>query len=341
VSTLVAVSVSGGVSYRPALGDFDGDGTLDFVGVAGGTGTMAVLLGEGDGTFRPRAIASSLVETWQAEAADLNEDGRLDLAITQEKKPAVVVRLGNGDPSLFGPGTDYPTSSLPRSLIADLDDDGHLDLLAAEWNLLTVWRGAGGGQFGEPVRFPLGSASDALLVATDWNRDGVLDLLFGSYTLRILQGRGDGSFEKEIACGLALDRSSSNRNVLGDFDHDQKVDVVVPMSGIVLGMNGCNFSTWAPMPEPNRDMGGPVAAADLNGDGNLDVVTSVELLEGTVDSRIAVALGDGRGGFTPPTTFPGPRGLATLLMADLDHDGKLDILATGYGAWRVLLNTCP
>jgi hypothetical protein len=320
------------------------------------------MLGKGDGTFQSHAVASAFSHAWNAAAADLNGDGRLDLAtINTEGEAAVTVRLGNGDSvALFAPATTYPTPSPPGNLLlADLDDDGNVDMVVAETQRLTLWRGAADGRFAEPMDIPVGLAPSSSLpstvsmssayffVASDWNQDGVLDLLYGASTLRMLLGRGDGTFDKEIVCGLALKNNilSFNFNLLADFDHDQRLDMVVGTQ-VFLGMNGCNFSTSVAIPIPP----GPpelsvnsLGVADLNGDGNPDIVAAQTELTTEGKSSISVYLGDGRGGFASPLGFP--NSVAAwynyLLAADLNHDTKLDIIVTTTAGWQVLLNTCP
>jgi hypothetical protein len=339
--------------YLPVLGDFDGDGTLDFVGQPQIDAPMGLLLGKGDGTFRAHAVAPAFSSVWSAAAADLNGDGRLDLASITNDEAAVTVRLGNGDPAtLFEPAATYPTPSPPGGLLlADLDDDGHVDMVLAETQRLTLWRGAADGQLAEPIDIPVGLAASVspfssayFLLAADWNQDGVLDLLFGVYTLRMLLGRGDGTFAKEIACGLALDYRQPS-GILADFDHDQKLDMVMNSllgTKVFLGMNGCNYSTSVSIPyPPPYGAVDSLGVADLNGDGNPDIVVAAAATH-PEDSHISVSLGDGRGGFASPLSFPSSvwQSNGSFLIGDLNHDTKLDLIVTRPDGWQVLLNTC-
>ena len=85
-----------------ALGDLNGDGKLDIVTIVGpGYPSFQVLLGNGDGTFKPATSIqlSSLIGISSVAMADFNKDGKLDIAIAGGAfaGPVVAVLLGNGD----------------------------------------------------------------------------------------------------------------------------------------------------------------------------------------------------------------------------------------------------
>jgi hypothetical protein len=106
---------------------------------------------------------------------------------------------------------------------------------------------------------------------------------------------------------------------------------------VFLSLNGCNFSTLVSI----RGGGSSVGVADLNGDGNPDIVSESSTMTG--DEQISVLLGDGHGGFSAPLTFLslGGQPYWNFLVGDLNHDTKLDIIVTRPDGWQVLLNTCP
>ena len=143
-----------------ALGDFNGDGTLDLA--ADGS----VFLGNSDGTLRARQSGPM----WAvAAAADLNADGRLDLL-------GDGVALGNGD-GTFQPARLYEAAG-PSTRVADFDGDGRPDLAATPGgNFLVVQLGNGDGTFRDAYHFAAGSGPS--LTAGDFNGDRRPDVVTG------------------------------------------------------------------------------------------------------------------------------------------------------------------
>jgi len=321
--------------YLPALGDFNRDGHVDLVGMPGIDAVMSLLLGQGDGTFTTKSMDGATAGAWSAAAADFNRDGILDL-VSSMTGNVLSVRLGIGDGS-FAERADYPASPGPVGLaIADFDGDGNLDLANTNLNghSVSVRLGQAGGTFAAKVDYSVGD-SPSYVVAVDWNGDGILDLAVADTTLHLLLGKGDGSFAKEIACGIFITaswRPSQQAFVAADFDHDGELDLATP-DGVLLGMDGCNFARRVDYTGVLlNNFGEAVTTADLNGDGHLDLVLG----------DIGVYLGDGAGGFANPLTFPsaGTQGVESILVGDLNGDGRLDLVVAASDAWRVLINTC-
>ena len=83
-----------------AIGDFSGDGKPDIaIGEPDlNSGSLVILLGNGDGTFRTLPpISAPRCGEWGIAMGDFNGDGKLDLAIADSKSNTVSVLLGNGD----------------------------------------------------------------------------------------------------------------------------------------------------------------------------------------------------------------------------------------------------
>jgi hypothetical protein len=126
-----------------AVGDFNGDGTADLA-VARSNGTVEILLGNGDGSFRIQGDYPVGVNSINRLAAgDFNGDGVSDLAVVSQNQKSVTVLLGNGDGS-FGPGVSYAVAMLrssrpptsPRGApnnsvaVADFTGSGYPDLVS-------------------------------------------------------------------------------------------------------------------------------------------------------------------------------------------------------------------
>jgi hypothetical protein len=285
-------------------------------------------------TFLPAnesfAIAGSIL------SADLNGDGKLDLAYlvsTQTGSPSsVIIQLGKGDGSFQSP-VSYPVGKVPQSLIvSDFNGDGKPDLALANTqdNTVSILLGKGDGTFQPGSTLPVLNAPE-VLIAGDFNGDGKLDIVAGYRFqdtgdvggISVLLGNGDGTFTHLVdyqagflVFGLAV----------GDFNRDGKLDLIVaaesPQVGIVLTfLEGKGDGTFQASPAitPSANLEA-LAAADLNGDGRLDLITA------DLGGGAFVELGNGDGTFQPPVEYGSGRSSIGLVLGDFNADGKLDVL---------------
>jgi hypothetical protein len=305
-------------------GDFSGDGVSDILTTGSGENSLVATLGAHACQLQPTIttnVSSTIYAPYQlAASADLNGDGHTDLiGIVNSPGPAaaiVSVILSNGDGTFQKPaeysnfytgGTVFPV--LKNVVAQDINLDGKLDLVVASNTGAFILTGNGDGTFQQtPVH--VGSPSSFISVA-DVNKDGIPDLLMSSSAsaLFIYLGLGGGAFQPPSVVNLI---SPGVWQAVGDFNHDGGVDIAIatPLGvEVLIGAGGGNFTRRTPVLGPAMS----VTAADVNNDGNLDLITDT-----------AVSLGDGHGNFGAPIRYSVVPGTA-VLASDFDADGKADI----------------
>jgi hypothetical protein len=306
-----------GLTYngiRLVATDLNHDGKLDLAVALNNPSAryaLAVLLGNGDGTFQP-AVISVPGSSADIAAADFDGDGNVDLAFVAGLGTQVSVVLGNGD-GTFQPPTKY---SLPSGEVeftvatADLSRDGVPDLVVGCGDHVSILLGNGDGTFGAPVLYGVGT--DFARIGY-FNRDRDPDVVArgGFSAIGVAFGRRDGTLRAPLAfAGGVLGFVSA------DFDSDGYGDIV---DGFPLSfLRGLGDGTFDPA-VPIEDLSGGVIATDLNSDGNLDLLVTPYL-----EDRIAALLGNGDGTFQASRSTTVPFSPYGLVAADFNNDGQPD-----------------
>ncbi len=272
------------------------------------------------------AIAQPFANATAVAVGDFNHDGNLDVAWIGNG--TLYVSLGNGKGGFQAPISSGSAYGMTQIVTGDFNGDGKLDLAGIGLGSLVVLLGNGAGSFTVSFDASVFIGGIEGLATADFNQDGHLDIYVGGWEsgpmyFQIYTGKGDGTFTP----GATYQTGSYPAYgffpavpAIGDFNGDGYLDLAVTGNwiqgtpGVAIYLGGPNgvFTELGVVPNV---YGVNVGAADVNGDGKLDLVTDTG----------CVLLGNGDGSFGPCNYLPGSSGEIDG-VGDLNGDGKLDVV---------------
>jgi hypothetical protein len=338
-----------GINSRPnaiAIDDFNNDSRLDIV-VANYFGdNIGIFLGYDSGTFASVINYSTGNKSYPGSVAvgDFNNDNQLDIVVANSGTLNLGVFIGCGN-GTFSAMIPYSTGSLaePTSVVVgDFNKDGRLDLAVAlsGTNNIGVLFGNGNGTFSSPTLYSTGNGSEPLRLATgDFNNDNQLDIAIantGSNSFSVLLGFVNGTFFSPLNYFIA-DGSQPNSIVVGDFNNDSRLDIIVTNSGIdnvgvFLGYVRESFLSVPAYSTGPSSRPVSIAIGDFDNDTRLDVVVA-----NNVTDNIMILFGSGYGTFISNTSYSTGNGSYSCAVAvgDFNNDSRLDIVVANSGTNNV------
>ena len=339
------------------VADLNGDGIPDLAATSAvGVGIM---LGVGDGTFRPQVNFSTGAQSQDLAAGDFNSDGRVDIAASLiNPQSSMALLLGNGDGTFSAPVMFDNTAALddsPAIVATDLDNDGRLDVVLAHMlscfvspcvaaRNITVMLGLGDGTFQTPFEIDVGTGMSRIAVG-DFNSDGIKDLgIAGNQAqVYILLGIGNGSFLKQPTVSLLTENTLGVDGTdidVADLNGDTIQDLVVAIglngsrTAILLGNNDGTFQAARIITDLRLRVPQYQAIADFNRDGFLDL--AISMADGT-EGLFEILHGNGDGTFRSPVMYAVPPPLSSIgggpiVTSDFNRDGRPDIALPITGA---------
>jgi len=313
--------VLGSAYYGLISADLRGSGHKDLVTSAG-----IVLVGNGDGTFSQSATLAfppvSASSEWgpNVVAADFNKDGKPDLAV--DNGATIQIFTGKGD-GTFTLKSTYSTIGNVGYLVAqDIDGDGNIDLWTGDGNNGSL----GSDQFDYNLGY-------ALMGNGDGTFRGAPSQPFAYTGTNLGSLRGGGSID-----AVGVNSNNTFTSYLGDGKGRFTAGPSLVFSPITL--SGTSYTVGLDS----------YAVGDIDGDGFADLVyLGTNFYGPNYAPGVFVATGKGDGSFNAPVFIPTPPFvqapdidvnpvLSGIRLADMNHDGKLDLVYT-YNTYSYNLHT--
>lgn len=319
--------------------DLNHDGLADVAVSQGGgknqPGSVRIQFASSAGPYSDPVTLNSSGDAADLTAGDFNGDGLLDLAVMDRSPAKLSIFLARFEGGYEAVKNIAIATGANAVTAGDWNRDGRADLAvvsqgSAGAGLVEIFLADANGSFQPAVSFEIGALPMAI-ESGDFNRDGWLDLITvnnAANNLSVLLGNRHGAFQVPISIAV----SNGPRSLaVADFDRDGFDDVAIGLSlqpsvAVLYGDGTGRFPTSLsrPLNVGSGDLPSGVAARDVTGDGNPDVIVAGEV-SNTV-KVFARSPANGRA-FQGMETYGVNRRPISLATADFDGDGRYDAVA--------------
>ena len=335
----MATSANGAQSVYVA--DMDGDGDLDVVSASYIDDTVAWY--ENDGAANPSWTAADIATSANGASsvyvADMDGDGDLDVVSASYLDDTIAWYENDGAANPSWTAADIATSADgARSVyVADMDGDGDLDIVSASQNDDTIaWYENDGAADPSWTAADIATSADGAksVYVADMDGDGDMDIVSaseGDDAIAWYENDG-GANPSWTAADIATSANGAQSVYVADMDGDGDLDIVsasyVDDTIAWYENDGAANPSWTAADiATSADGAKSVYVADMDGDGDLDIVSA-----SMVDDTIAWYENDGatNPSWTAADVATSADDAQSVFVADMDGDGDLDIVSASY-----------
>jgi len=342
---LSAALIAGQFPNAVASGDLNGDGKPDLAATT--VNDLAVLLSNSSPAGFAAGSSFAAGRNLRGLAiGDFNSDGRPDLALADANLAAssggVAILLGTESGGFADAKTYIAGAESYAVAIGDFNSDGKQDLAVANNSTrnVSILLGNGDGSFGPPQNLFAGTGSPTSVAVGDLNRDGYPDLVVANDVsaaagnVSVLFGNGAGGFTAPLSFNAG---AGPFFVTIDDFNADAKPDIAVANNGsntisIMIGDGAGGFAS--PVNYPVGTNPRFILVADFNKDHRLDLAVA-DFDNNNPVGTISILLGDGAGGFAAAGNVSTQAQPISIVAADFNSDGNLDLASVNQGRGSV------
>ncbi len=318
-----------------AVRDLSGNGIPDLL-VSNAMGDLLVLIGNGDGTFKPYQPVD---QTVSLAVGDFSGNGQTEFVLSNTSINELTVEYGATQS--FVQGQSDGLKAPGAVAVADLTGNGREDIILVNQgeNDIVIYLGLGGNRFAAPLCFYTGSDPVGVTVA-DLTGNGVPDLIVaneGSNDLSVFVGEGQGANWQLVPGPRLRVGEQPVSTTVADVSGDGVPDIICVDKGsndvvVLRGVGGGFFADNQPLVLPTGQS--PIRAFV----GKFDAAPGPDLVVLDSGSNDLTYYSNFISGISTPMFIPtGGVDPVAGVMGDFSNNGYDDLVIANNGDNRITL----